>query len=348
MEYLPKWVGWGSTLFVIAALVVLIGLSAYNHIQTNRIRRDTETYHRTAPREADARNAAVAQTTTEAISAVVNETAQKSNDAYATQLNQQEARWNAYLNEWRSAVLVTRKFIDQPMLGNFNVLDEMAFDPDRMAVVLKDVVDTLNEHSVKYYTAYGTLLGLVRDGALIPWDRDADLSVHVTDYGLLRDVVVPKLVQRGFSLLDVSPTRPCRFLFSETWPHQHAPKCYLLLRDGQLVELALQLWLPPVELRTFASLNDLELALPQDPELYLAELYGADWNVPNAQFRSVSEKWKDPHEQRLACAMPWRHEPYYNHVMGETGDETTATSTEGTHAPGDGGQHHGASEQPQS
>jgi len=43
--------------------------------------------------------------------------------------------------------------------------------------LLKDVVDTLNEENIAYYLDFGTLLGIIREKRLIPWDNDLDISI---------------------------------------------------------------------------------------------------------------------------------------------------------------------------
>jgi LicD family len=43
------------------------------------------------------------------------------------------------------------------------------------------IADLLERHGITYWLDYGTLLGAVRGGELIPWDADADLSVMVDD-----------------------------------------------------------------------------------------------------------------------------------------------------------------------
>lgn len=57
----------------------------------------------------------------------------------------------------------------QPELTNKNL--------DRARRMLFDVVDLLDKHGVVYHLEGGTLLGLVRNKDLLPWDHDVDLSL---------------------------------------------------------------------------------------------------------------------------------------------------------------------------
>lgn len=47
--------------------------------------------------------------------------------------------------------------------------------------VLVDVVNFLENEGIDYHLEGGTLLGLVRDKELMPWDHDVDLSIPVND-----------------------------------------------------------------------------------------------------------------------------------------------------------------------
>ena len=45
-----------------------------------------------------------------------------------------------------------------------------------------ETINLLNENKISYWVCHGTLLGLIRDGNLIPWDHDIDLAVWEHEY----------------------------------------------------------------------------------------------------------------------------------------------------------------------
>ena len=42
---------------------------------------------------------------------------------------------------------------------------------------LKIIINILQENKIKYWVCHGTLLGIIRDKKLIPWDHDIDIGV---------------------------------------------------------------------------------------------------------------------------------------------------------------------------
>ena len=52
----------------------------------------------------------------------------------------------------------------------------------KMAIDLLKTIDTLfTENNLKFYLAYGTLLGAVRHEGIIPWDDDMDIWIDYKD-----------------------------------------------------------------------------------------------------------------------------------------------------------------------
>ena len=48
--------------------------------------------------------------------------------------------------------------------------------------ILKSLTDYLDAHELRYYLAYGTLLGAVRHSDIIPWDYDIDIQMPRPDF----------------------------------------------------------------------------------------------------------------------------------------------------------------------
>jgi len=59
---------------------------------------------------------------------------------------------------------------------------------DEIFNLLKVVRDRLDEASVKYWLDYGTLIGAVRDGDIIPHDTDADIGIMISDLSLFTNI----------------------------------------------------------------------------------------------------------------------------------------------------------------
>jgi phosphorylcholine metabolism protein LicD len=54
--------------------------------------------------------------------------------------------------------------------------------------ILFDITEFLEKNNIPYHLEGGTLLGIVRDNDLLPWDHDVDLSISVED--LLKYLII--------------------------------------------------------------------------------------------------------------------------------------------------------------
>ena len=65
--------------------------------------------------------------------------------------------------------------------------------------IFKLVVDILNENKINFWLCHGTLLGIVRENRLLPWDHDIDFAIWDDEYtkdeihDLFKDIDIFKL-----------------------------------------------------------------------------------------------------------------------------------------------------------
>ena len=63
--------------------------------------------------------------------------------------------------------------------------------------VLQKVAEVCDRHGLKWYAAYGTLLGAIRHEGFVPWDDDMDIWVKRPDYNILMQVL-PNELPEGY------------------------------------------------------------------------------------------------------------------------------------------------------
>lgn len=59
--------------------------------------------------------------------------------------------------------------------------------------ILREFVRLCEAHGLRYYLAYGTLLGAIRHGGFIPWDDDIDVTMPRDDYSRFAQICVSGL-----------------------------------------------------------------------------------------------------------------------------------------------------------
>lgn len=171
--------------------------------------------------------------------------------------------------------------------------------------LLFDVCDLLHAEGVPWHLEGGTLLGLVRDGGLLPWDHDLDISVPASAAGQLRQALRklprkwrlsfryfetdtdmwqredPRLIKVKNRYLFLMPGDHCLDIFIK---YEHRDACYWQA-GGYIMQ---------ADARHYQGCDELSyrghrLCLPKDHEAYLSAKYG-DWKTPDPHWDISSEQ----------------------------------------------------------
>lgn len=88
----------------------------------------------------------------------------------------------------------------------------MAFTLDEIKEIEKGILNFIDrvckENNIKYYLAYGTLLGAIRHHGFIPWDDDIDVCMKRDDYN--RFIEITKNISGQYRLFHFS-INPCAY-----------------------------------------------------------------------------------------------------------------------------------------
>ncbi len=164
--------------------------------------------------------------------------------------------------------------------------------------LLHNLNDFLSDHGIKACLDSGTLLGAVRDDALITWDDDIDLAVDAADFDKLLQVLptfharLPSREAVNWRFIKLSlDGRPCciniEFSNASAKTSQFIPfDLSLQMREiqgeySELVSSAGLFFAPALHFEHFEKRQFLggEFYTPAEPEKFLTFMYG-DWRTP--------------------------------------------------------------------
>jgi hypothetical protein len=154
------------------------------------------------------------------------------------------------------------------------------------------VLQHLHELGVRAFPAYGTLLGAVRDGRLIPHDTDADLgyvSERDTPFDVIRESfdIQRQLVRRGFRTRRYSGLAFKVDVVEADGFIRGLDVFGGFFSQGSLYLMGVvgvpfrQEWIYPLGSTT---LEGRRLPAPREPERLLEAMYGTGWQVPDPAF----------------------------------------------------------------
>ncbi|TCS37984.1 LicD family protein [Paucimonas lemoignei] len=188
---------------------------------------------------------------------------------------------------------------DAPRVYNPQPVSQKFVHP-RIEELLWQALAQLAAGGVRAFAHAGTLLGLVRDGRLLPFDKDIDLGVMVEDLPRARDV----LLHHGWLLTTLPFT-------IDNMVVCHHPQADVVLdlcglqTEGAGPNLVGGFWINngvPLEWQRITRFpGPLQLALRpgpagdvwqlQNPEQWLETIYGKAWRIPDPAFDTIIGAW---------------------------------------------------------
>jgi len=171
---------------------------------------------------------------------------------------------------------------------------------ERIIARSAQLIDELSALGLRPFVSCGTLLGAVREGALLPHDDDADLG-YLSSFTNPVDVaregfeVGHQLEALGYELVRHSATHMQLIYRTENGSFDHYIDVFATFfsEDGHINQpFPVRGPMRPEQMLPFSTVTvrGTEFPAPADPEHWLTVNYGADWRIPNPGYRIVTPR----------------------------------------------------------
>ena len=169
--------------------------------------------------------------------------------------------------------------------------------------VLREV---LMKNEVPFWIDFGTLLGAYRDGKMIPWDYDTDVSVWIDDAEKML-AAVQAMKSKGFDTRgdrNAKHLRVVRFFKDDFDFHVDIFPWFVDSDNDGMVRAAVKhsIWRHPLELKNFVDIEfeGVMYPSPENPKPFFERFYGATWREPKVlSGNAVWIKNHDPTNQDI-------------------------------------------------
>lgn len=193
--------------------------------------------------------------------------------------------------------------------------DEQALAVEKEA--LRDIAALLNEAQIPWWVDCGTCLGAYRYGGVIPWDGDIDIAVLLPDFNNVRHALnrldprkyivqdwstrdhpnsyIKVFIRKSNTLIDIyhfsidPETKEFRYVFSLA-SNQFFPEWWKIRERRFEVPVAFDTVFPLKQ----ASLDGIEVYVPNDTKKYLQRYYGENLDPAKIYDPLTDQYEKDP------------------------------------------------------
>ena len=186
-----------------------------------------------------------------------------------------------------------------------------------LLIILNALEDLFQEHNLRHWIAFGTLLGALRTGHFIPWDEDVDMGILEEDFPKLLDLI-PKIVEKGFAtnnsvVIDCNHVEWNRVTAGFDVSQRKIIPLGLSIFLSKINSLHVDIfpyghddiktwcWYAPTCVQPLQNVLNLskivfegrEFPCPSNPEEGIRAYYGDDWQIPKVR-NWVGKRIKDP------------------------------------------------------
>ena len=161
------------------------------------------------------------------------------------------------------------------------------------AIALSDLKVFLDANDIPFFLVDGTLLGLHRDGELLPYDKDMDIGLP---WNIPRLELVDLVAQSKNFYIPEKELAAENFDWNISVTHRVngiAIDFFFFKPEGEFFDCGLHHLPNPLLWRFSAFKTKLiqyrgnDYAVPENPEQYLLEVYGPNWKTPDPYFDSL-------------------------------------------------------------
>ncbi|MDR0285381.1 MAG: LicD family protein [Propionibacteriaceae bacterium] len=169
--------------------------------------------------------------------------------------------------------------------------------------ILKDVRDVCARHGIRFYLAYGTLIGAIRHQGFIPWDDDIDIMMMREDYERLfavRDELGENYIVQDYRTTPEFWSFHAKIRLLWPKPFRDTQVSHLTDKDGLFIDIFV---LDHVPARRSPAVSAMTVLLDYTRLVLSAHQYGQ--YDPSPLIRTLSVVAKAVPKRLLARIMNW-------------------------------------------